>query len=436
MFHARIEPVEFLLIVLGKLTKNISKRLNRSGSTWPGHLALTINNNFIREILRKNSDVKIVLIAGTNGKTTTTRALSHILEKQKISVLRNDSGANLLNGFASMLIDSSNLFGRIKAKTIVFEVDENSLPLVLNEIKSPSAVVLLNLFRDQLDRYGEVNITSEKWQRALKKLSKDTQIIANADDPQIAFITKGLKSKVSYYSIADDLKQEKVTSHAADSIVCPSCREDLTFSNVSYSHVGNYRCLNCKFSNPKSFTINFATSLKGVFNIYNLTSAILASHLVFKVNAKTAANSLADLLPAFGRQEEIEIDGKKILLLLSKNPTGFNESIKVVLENEYSFLAILLNDRIPDGRDISWIWDVDFELLKRKEIKIWVGGDRAYDLANRLFFADLDVKTQTDLRTLLHESISAVPSGKTLAILPTYSAMLESREVLVGRKIL
>lgn len=425
-----------ILIALGKTIKKVSKCLNRSGSTWPGHLVLTINSNFIQSILRKNPELKVILIAGTNGKTTTTKALFHILKKHTIPSIHNDSGANLLNGFASLLINESSFQGNINAKALLFEVDENSLPLILKEIKNPSAVVLLNLFRDQLDRYGEVNITSEKWHEALKKLPASTSVIANADDPQIAFITKNIKAQTVYYSVNDDLKRDIETSHAADSIVCPQCRHSLKFSTVAYSHIGNYQCPSCKFANPQSFVIDVITSLKGVFNTYNLTAAILASHIAFNINAKEAASSIEDLKPAFGRQEDIVIDNKKILLLLSKNPTGFNESLKVVLDNNYTSLLLLLNDRIPDGKDISWIWDVDFEMLRDKGITIYVGGDRAYDLANRLSYESIDVIVTDDLRNLLHTAISRTPTEKTLAILPTYSAMLETREILTGRKIL
>lgn len=428
--------MDSLLIVIGKAVSKISKLLNRSGSTWPGHLALSIDSNFIQSILKKNKHIKIILIAGTNGKTTTTKALFHILQKQGIKAIHNNSGANLLNGFASLLIKKATFLGHINSNVILFEVDENSLPIILDEIKNPACVILLNLFRDQLDRYGEINITSEKWKKAIEALPRDVFVVSNADDPQIAFITKGIKAKTTFYSIKEDLKESKEVSHAADSIVCPDCRHDLVFTKIAYSHVGEYYCPSCKFKNPKSFVANVSTNLKGVYNIYNLTAALLSAHLVFNINVNTAAENLFDLKPAFGRQEEIELDGKKILILLSKNPTGFNESIRVVLENNYKKVLIILNDRIPDGRDISWIWDVDFELFINTKTELHSGGDRAYDLANRLYFADLKTSVNTDLRTLLHETIADMPKGEKLAILPTYSAMLDVRELLIGRKIL
>lgn len=423
-------------ILLGKIVIKILRFFNRSGSTWPGHLVIESNNKFVKQILSKNRKLKIVLIAGTNGKTTTTKALSHILKRNNIEVIKNDSGANLLNGLVSTLVRSANLLGKIKSNVLLFEVDENSLPLILEEIPNPTGIILLNLFRDQLDRYGEVNITSEKWAKTLKKLSSSTTVIANADDPQIAYMTKGIKSRVIFYTISDSLKNEKKVSHAADSIVCPNCRHNLTFWKVSYSHIGNYTCPSCRLSNPKAISQDITTSVKGVFNIYNLTAAFLAAHKVFGIDAKAASSSLEDFAPAFGRQEEIMFDGKKIMLLLSKNPTGFNESLKVVNENYYHSILLLLNDRIPDGRDISWIWDVDFDVLKVKKMEILAGGDRAFDLANRLSYEGLKVEVNSNLESLLHEAIAKTPNNKTLAILSTYSAMLEVRKLLLGKAIL
>lgn len=428
--------MQFLSVLIGKFVITLIRIvLKRNASTWPGHIALSSNKNFIRQILNKNPHLKIVLIAGTNGKTTTTKAFSHILEKDGVSYITNASGANLLNGLASTLIKHASLFGKIKQDALLFEVDENSLPLVLGEVKSPAAVILLNLFRDQLDRYGEINITAEKWKTSIAKISKKTLVIANADDPQIANITISASFNSEFYSINDSLKSEKTLSHAVDSTVCPKCRNNLTFSKISYSHLGNYKCPKCSFSNPTAYSITLNTKLMGVFNIYNLTAAILAAKKIFAISDQKASVYLSGFTPAFGRQEIIEIDGKKVLLLLSKNPTGFNESLKVIMDNKYKCVLILLNDRIPDGRDISWIWDVDFETLP-ESIDIFVGGDRVYDLANRLVYADKTITAKDNLKDVLNIALDKTKNGETLAILPTYSAMLDVRKLLTGRKIL
>ncbi len=426
----------FFSIILGKLSAYFIKvLLNRNASTWPGHLALELNKKFIKQTLNKNKHLNLVLIAGTNGKTTTTKALHHILKSNNIPVVLNNTGANLLNGLASLLLKEANTNGVINKDALLFEVDENSLPLILQE-SNPSAVILLNLFRDQLDRYGEINTTSEKWANAIKSLSKKTTIIANADDPQIVRIAKSANGKTYYYSIADKLKKERELSHAVDSTTCPDCRNSLKYSKIAYSHIGNFSCPKCGFKNPKAENFEMITSLKGSFNIYNLTASALTAERVFNIEKNSILSNLEDFKPAFGRQEEITYKGKKIIVLLSKNPTGFNESLKIVLENKYTNLLILLNDRIPDGRDISWIWDVDFELLSNKKLNITVSGDRTYDMANRLHYANIKSNPIANTKSALQNTLQKTINDETLVILPTYSAMLKIRKILTGKSIL
>lgn len=422
-------------LIAGKVVAKVSHLQGRSGSTWPGHIALKTDKAFIRKVIEKNAHLKIVLVAGTNGKTTTTKALTHLLNLNNITTITNNAGANLLNGLASTLVLKSDINGKIKEKCLIFEVDENSLPLVLSEIPNPDAIILLNLFRDQLDRYGEVNATSEKWISAVKKLTEKTLVIANSDDPQIAFIAGFAKNKF-FFTIDNTFKKESLLSHAVDSTTCPVCNNALIYTGISYSHLGNYSCSNCDFTNPKAKYYSFTTPLLGSYNIYNLTSAILVADKVFGILPFTSTGSLKSFKPAFGRQEIVEIDEKRVMLLLSKNPTGFNESLKVAIENKSSTLLILLNDRIPDGRDISWIWDVDFEILKDKNLKVFVSGDRGYDMANRLLFANVTHQVFEIFETAYTESLKATNEGKTLTILPTYSAMLEIRKLISGKSIL
>ena len=423
-------------ILFGKIVSSITRALNLgSGSTWPGHLVLENDPKFIRKIFKKNPKLKVILIAGTNGKTTTTKALAHVLNSQSYSTLENSSGANLINGLVSLLVTNSSLTGKIAAEVLLFEVDENTLPLVLHEIPNPVGIILLNLFRDQLDRYGEINTIAENWKIELEKLTDRTLVIANADDPLIAYIAAFSRRKV-FFSVNDDFKKGKELSHAVDSITCPKCNSRLLYSKISYSHLGNYSCINCSFKNPESVTLEFKTTLLGIYNQYNLTSVLLCAKELFQIKPVASSDSLTSFKPAFGRQETIEVDGKKIMLLLSKNPTGFNESLKVIVENKSTSLLILLNDRIPDGRDISWIWDVDFEILQKLNLHIFVSGDRAYDMANRLLFAGVSHEITENFETGYNDALKATNKNQTLTILPTYSAMLEVRKLVSGRKIL
>lgn len=425
-----------LASIVGKTTLRISQKLKiGSGSTWPGHISLKIDPFYIKKVIDRNPDLKVILIAGTNGKTTTTKALAYVLEYSRISTLTNKEGANLLNGLATLLSTHASLSGSLNHKAIVFEVDENTLPNVLEQIPNPTGIILLNLFRDQLDRYGEVNSIAEKWKRAFEKVDERTIFIANADDPLVAFSV--LKNKnINYFSIPKEFKTQRSLTHAVDSTTCPSCRSPLTYLNISYSHLGNYICPNCNFKTPKENGVKVKTNLLGTYSQYNLNAVVKTAKIIFKIKEPDVLKILEDFTPAFGRQEKIVIDGRNIMFLLSKNPTGFNESLKVATDNKTSTIMLILNDRIPDGRDISWIWDVDFELLKNKKINIVVSGDRAHDMSNRLIFADVKHDVIENLNTAYKKSIEKTPADQLLTILPTYSAMLELRKIALGKSIL
>ena len=428
------------LIFLGKLTsKLISIFSLGAGSTWPGHLVLNLNKQFISEVLSQNQNLKIVLIAGTNGKTTTSTLLKSILENNSYKVFQNEEGANLLNGLTSSLVKNSSLVGKIDKNVAIFEVDEASLPLVLQQI-IPTAVVLLNLFRDQLDRYGEVDLIGTKWAETLKSLSKQTTVFLNADDPQIAYLAKNLKATVYFFGLQTKFLTQKEIPHDVDSVYCPSCSQKLFYNELSYSHLGDYYCRNCGFKRPKITHVNDLVSpLEGLYNLYNLYAAALVCNKLFNISDDRIKKVLPRFKTAFGRQEEIVYKNKKFFLILSKNPTGFNQSISVVVKKfkpKKDSLLLVLNDKIPDGRDVSWIWDVDFEDLPQAR-HLYIAGDRAYDMALRLKYADItDFEVFKSLNEAVDKIVKEVSSNATLFIMPTYSGMLEVRKILSGRKLL
>lgn len=430
-----------LLILIGKLLSIVSRITNvGSGSTWPGHIALSFNKNFIKDILKTNGQqLKTILIAGTNGKTTTAKLIQTILEKNGKKVFQNRAGANLLNGIASSLILNSNSSGKIDKDFAIFEIDENTLPFILKEIENPDFIILLNLFRDQLDRYGELNTISKKWIESLKKLKSKTTLILNADDPQVVFLGKKSKSNVLYFGIDSKNKTEK-TQHASDSTYCPNCSEKLIYTSVYFSHLGDWECKKCEYKHPqKTFTSSPIYPLSGTYNEYNTNAAVLLAETLGIKKEKITA-SLKGFKPAFGRQETLYIGGKKIRLFLSKNPTSFNESLRTISSLNARNLLLVLNDRIPDGRDVSWIWDVDFEEnADLRKMKIHVSGDRVYDLALRLKYAELplsETQIHAELKNAINTVLKTTPQDETLYILPTYSAMLEVRKILTGKKIL
>jgi UDP-N-acetylmuramyl tripeptide synthase len=424
-------------IVLGKTVGKISNKLNRAGSTWPGHIALKINSNFIHSVLKNNPQMKVVLVAGTNGKTTTTKLIQEILENEGHKVFRNEAGANLLNGIASSIVLNSDITGKLPFDIALFEVDENSLPLVLDQIK-PFGIILLNLFRDQLDRYGEVNSIAKKWQLALGKVSKQTLLVTNGDDPMLSFIGEKSGLNSFYFGLAEKYMKVGVAPHDVDFLYCPQCKTKLTYKMRSYSHMGIFECPSCKFTHDKTETFSdLPNPMLGNYNKYNINAAALLLTKGFQVEKSAIENVLKKFSPAFGRQEEMEYKGKNIFLLLSKNPTGFNQSIQGILEKDKNpNVLLLLNDKIPDGRDVSWIWDVEFEELKNAK-QITISGDRAYDMGIRMKYADISkFEVSENLNESLDNAASVMKSGETLFILATYSAMLEVRNILKGRKIL
>jgi len=427
-------------ILAGKTVIQVSKFRNRSGSTWPGHIALKIDPKFIQKILQKNSHLDIILVAGTNGKTTTSKLIQEVLEKIGKNVFRNAAGANLLNGIASALIKHSSMNGVISHNIAIFEIDENNLPILITELSNLEnriSIILLNLFRDQLDRYGEVNTVAKNWLEALKKLPDDTNLITNGDDPMLRFIGEESGLVVNFFGLEKTLMKKREISSDVDFLYCPRCSTKLVYSKRSYSHLGNFSCPKCKFSNNNSITYkNLSTPMSGIYNLYNSSAATVLLEKIYKVDEKTIKRSLKNFSPAFGRQELISYKGQNIFLMLSKNPTGFNQSIEAILEQDKTpQLMLLLNDRIPDGRDVSWIWDVDFELLKSAG-KIITSGDRAYDMGLRIKYADIPQEIVEELSRAIEKSLSFLPKNKTLYILATYSAMLETRKLLKGRTIL
>lgn len=379
----------------GKLAGVLSRKLGLgAGVTWAGEVALKIDRDILPKIIPNGA--KVILVAGTNGKTTTAKLLASMLP----GAVLNKSGANLINGLVGTVIQSKS------APYYVFEVDENNLVTAARALK-PEIVILLNLFRDQLDRYGEVDKIAKNWEKLGAKA-----FVINADDPQLAFLGKNLKN-VFYFGLGDRKFFLEKMPHATDSIYCPNCGSRLEFAGFYLSHLGEYRCPGCGFKHPKNHKISREYFLEGVYNKYNFLAAEVAADIL-KIKP-----DFSGFKPAFGRSEEIG----KTKILLSKNPAGFNESLRTVLNSDRKGdLLLALNDRIPDGRDVSWIWDVDFEMLKNFKHRIFVSGDRALDLALRLKYAEVSCEIKYNLNVSW--------------ILPTYSAMLDIRKELTGKKIL
>ena len=429
------------IIFLGKTLSTLSKKLNKgNGSTWPGHIALKVNKRFIEDILKK-SNAKVIMVAGTNGKTTTSLMIRTLLEGNNHAVVHNESGANLLNGIASTLLLRSSALGKLKAEYVILEIDENALPHALSKV-TPHFLIILNLFRDQLDRYGEVDSVSRKWKKSIEKLPSSTHLLLNADDPQVAYLSVQTQAQLHYFGLPKR-HRGNVSQYAADSLYCPRCGNKLSYNYKLYSHLGDWFCRKCELKRPEINPITLPhLPLAGTYNEYNTTAVVQLARLL-SIPDDVIEKNLRSITPAFGRQEIIEVDSKKVQVFLSKNPTGFNESLRTIAEQKAKHLLIVLNDRIADGQDVSWIWDVDFESQVDSFTAITVSGDRTYDMALRVKYALEKFQTsrftfhiKDNLQDAIHTALANTPNNETLYVLPTYTAMLQTREILKGRKIL
>jgi UDP-N-acetylmuramyl tripeptide synthase len=437
-----------LAVGVAKTVTGIVKSLRLgAASVLPGEISRRLHTRLLPSLFEQ---VKygVILIVGTNGKTTTSLLLKTILEEQGYQVAHNSSGANLINGLITALLNNTDLTGKLTADYAILEVDENILPLVLKDCQ-PKYILGLNLFRDQLDRYGEVDTISQRWQKAIIPLPKDTVIVLNADDPTLSYLGQNLPQKVLFFGLNEPELYLEAIPHAVDSIYCPSCGQLLDYQGVYLSHLGDYHCANCGFTKSKTAVDSreWQQILIGVYNKYNtLAAGLLAQEIGIKPEA--IFNTIKNFKAAFGRAEELDIDGKHIRILLSKNPVGMNETIRAVNEikktGKSSVTLLVLNDRIPDGTDVSWIWDVDTEELVKLGGTLIVSGDRVYDMALRLEYSREEINNngnpqliiQEDLSSAITTALQHTSAEETLHILPTYSAMLEVREILVGRKIL
>jgi UDP-N-acetylmuramyl tripeptide synthase len=412
-----------------------------AASVLPGSIARRIEPRLL-QLLSQQVKNGVILIAGTNGKTTTALLLCTILERKGFRVTHNSTGANLENGLMTALLESTNLLGTLNSDYAILEVDENIVPKVLAPLQ-PRIILCLNLFRDQLDRYGEVDTISKRWTKVISTLPPETVVIPNADDPTLSNLGQQLPQRVLFFGLNEPEHYLEAIPHAVDSIYCPKCGHSLDYKGVYLSHLGDFTCPKCGFSKSKPTleSSEWSQILVGLYNKYNTLAAVTAA-IELGIDEATIRDTINNFQAAFGRAEDLVINGKQVRILLSKNPVGTNETIRVVTESTDKTTLLVLNDRTPDGTDVSWIWDVDTEKLVERGGTLVVSGDRVYDMALRLRYSqkspesNLNLIVEEDLRQAIATALEHTPENETLHILPTYSAMLEVREVLTGRKIL
>lgn len=416
-----------LSIWLGKSIHSLLRTFRiGGGSAAPGLYALKISPELISKL---SAQIPInIAITGTNGKTTTARILSLLLQQQNLTVLGNSTGSNLERGIASTLISRANLFGTIeKIDMGVWEVDEAVFNTVIPKIK-PDLIVFLNCFRDQLDRYGEVDTVIEGWKKTLKKAHWKPTILVNESDNNTRELlsTKGLRSfgfRVKNHSLWQE-KRVQAAKFRDDFIV-------ESFKNTGLSGT------NFSIKTPAG-SIKGTFPIPGVYHLYDLTAA-LGIYYLLNQPLKGVNKVLESYTPAFGRVEQVKLGGKEAYIFLIKNPAGTNsvlETIKSELKPS-DRLLVALNDNFADGTDVSWIWDSSWELLaNNKQIPITCSGNRAEDMALRLKYAEVDPK-KIQIENSLINALNLAQMGLKgrLFILPTYTALLELQKILAKKGI-
>lgn len=414
---------------LGKLILHVLRLTGHNGSALPGLVVEKISPNYVRK-MAKRLPGGVVLVTGTNGKTTTTKLLAGILESNKINVLVNRSGSNMSRGIAAAFIEQSSWLAGVRADVGLFEVDEAFVGDVSAKTK-PRVLVVLNLLRDQLDRYGELDRTASL---IAKGIEHSRVVVLNSDDSLVKDLSKKAnKTHVKYFGAVPKLQQDlpddaSLLSKATLGIerFLPDLRHlDLLLSRSTSIKSGQNIALKYKGESYDAYL-----QLPGLYNAYNATAAALAAASL-DIPFSNITSALAGVRPAFGRSEIINSKGKKLELLLVKNPSGFNQVINTFL-SDHKNLPILfaINDNFADGRDVSWLWDVDFEKLKRMQHKILISGVRANDLAVRLKYAEISCSVEPKLEEALNIFRRQLSTQQIGYIIPTYTAMLGLRSLL------
>lgn len=433
-------------ITAGKTAQTLLKSMGR-GSTYPGKLALQFDKNILDTLAK---DYEIVVVTGTNGKTLTTALTVGILKEAYGQVLTNPSGANMITGIVSSFLTAKK--GKSGKKIAVLEIDEASLPRITQYIK-PSLFVFTNIFRDQMDRYGEIYTTYQLIIDGAKNAPEAT-ILANGDSP--LFASKELVNPVKYYGFNTEDHEPQLAHYNTEGILCPKCQAILQFRLNTYANLGHYICLNCDFKRPEldyqltaltkttnvssAFIIDgqeYSINVGGLYNIYNALAAVAVAEF-FGLSPEQIKAGFEKSRAVFGRQETFSIGDKSCTLVLIKNPVGASQALEMIKLADYPFsLSVLLNANYADGIDTSWIWDANFELIQEMDItEINAGGVRHSEIARRLRVSGYD-SSKISEKESLEEVMQAIEKQeiKHAYILATYTAMLAFRELLASRHV-
>ena len=439
------------VLVAAKLAGRVSRLLRRGdGQALPGVIADALMPE-LAGILASQFRRGVVIVTGTNGKTTTTKLLTEMLTVGGLRVISNSSGSNMKQGILSSLVAASGVSGVLRgAPTVgVFEVDEGTVPQIMRAI-DVTDVLVTNLFRDQLDRYGDLDTVAAAVGVAVRGAS--ARVHLNADDPMVASLCQYVEaSRITYFGVQFSTGAVPTLQTAGDSVHCPQCGTRLEFGQVFYSHLGHYHCSGCDFSRPHpavqvldvvrtdaagsvfKLQINgqdFPGELKlgGLYNLYNALAALAVAQGL-GVSPDVAVRSMATAAPAFGRAEEIDWGGRILKLILVKNPAGCTQVLESFLRDlSAATIVIGINDLEADGRDVSWLWDVPFECLAGRGHYIIAAGSRAHDIKLRLYYGGVESTIAQSIPDAVDAMGQLIRAGETGYLLTTYTAMYAVRK--------
>ncbi|MBW6463068.1 MAG: DUF1727 domain-containing protein [Firmicutes bacterium] len=444
-------------ILIGKTLIAATRVLGRGGTTLPGRIAQNIEPSIVSGLAAQTRDGSLV-ITGTNGKTTTAALITGILKESGFSYIHNQSGSNMSWGVTTALVGAASITGKIRADYAVMEVDEGAFPGVTLNLK-PRVIVVTNIFRDQLDRYGEIDRIQDAIRQGLKAQPAEGYQVINADDPSLVALAGGDNSRRLTYGLDIELNTDYGRDSVKDLKTCRHCGKELAYERIYYAHLGHFYCPNCGYSRPEpdikltgysknrsgsarleiqypGGLMNFNFPLLGIYNLYNVLAAA-ACALSLQLDPLIISTALEKSTPAFGRMEQFTYRDKRIVMALIKNPVGANEVMRTVLNEEGKIsLMVAINDKIADGTDVSWLWDVDFEQLASISNQLSVvtaSGLRAWDMGVRFKYAGIstdEITVTENTAEALHSALAATDSGNSLFILPSYTAMLELRRHL------
>ncbi len=449
-----------LAISAGKLAGASGRFFHIGGGTsLPGMIARRIDPNVLKSVVGASKAKKIV-ITGSNGKTTTARMTAAIADAGGHRVSQNRTGSNLLQGVTSVAVNFADMFGRLDRDVLLFEIDEATIPLAVPEIQ-PDVVVITNIFRDQLDRYGELYAVARALNKMLESLPETSSIVLNGNDPQVASFGSNAKAKRIFFGLETTEVGTPVPEQSADIIRCIHCDNDFIYEVAYMSHLGIYRCPECGYTLPTldvaATSVSLAPDgegpshiklrtpegemkleipLPGLHNVYNVAAAVAAATAAGFPLDKTQS-ALSNIRTAFGRMEKIQAGDKTIYLSFVKNPTSFNLILRLIAQHAgKKHLLLAASHTVVDGEDFAWLWDVDIEEIAGTVLEAVCSGNKPEELAMRLKYAEIPVDKITlipDREAALDAALKNVEPGGILYIMSSYTPTQELRRIMQKR---